>query len=432
MKYVNFAIVISFFSICFIGRALAQDVNISGEIRPRFEYRKGYKTLMSDTEEPASFISQRTRLNASYGDKLFRSKLVLQNVRVWGDVAQLNSSDINGIAIHEAWGEVLFSDKLSLKVGRQEIVYDDQRIFGSVGWAQQARSHDAAIIKYTLSGKHLFDIGIAYNASSESLYKTDYELDSYKSFQYLYYMGKLTSIDLSFLVLNNGMAYMKETITGTTQEIAYSQTMGSRVSYNGNEFSANASFYVQSGKNKSNKSLSALYLIANLNYNITGKFNIGLGTEYLSGTSSKNQENPNKNDRSFKPYYGTNHKFNGWMDYFYVGSYMYSNGLIDIYVPLTLKVKKLTFKLIPHNFMASAKVADLQTDGTWKDHNNGLGQEIDFTVQYPISKSMNISAGYSQMFATESMRVLKGGNSENTNNWAWLMFTFNPIFFQTD
>ena len=409
----------------------AQEVNISGELRPRFEFRNGYKTLIPDGKDPASFISQRTRLNAYYGNTQFKAKLVLQDVRVWGDVAQLNKSDVYGTSVHEAWGEVMFSSKFSIKVGRQEIIYDDHRIFGSVGWAQQARSHDAAIIKYAPSENHRIDIGLAYNANGESLYKTDYTVNSYRTFQYLWYHGKFNKVGLSFLALNNGMAYMDETPTDTTQKVAYSQTIGPRITYKGDGFKVNAAFYFQGGKNAANRDQSAMYFSANFNYAVSKKFGIGIGGEYLSGTTTQNQAVNTEKDKSFKPLYGTNHKFNGWMDYFYVGSYMNSNGLIDLYLPLSYKVDKFTFKLIPHYFMAAATVSQAQTDGSWKDFSSGLGTEIDFTAAYAISKSMVVSAGYSQMFATETMQVLKGGNHENTNNWAWVMFTFKPNFFSS-
>jgi hypothetical protein len=34
--------------------------------------------------------------------------------------------------------------------------------------------------------------------------------------------------------------------------------------------------------------------------------------------------------KSFNSLYGTNHKFNGWVDYFYVGNHAESIGLVDI------------------------------------------------------------------------------------------------------
>jgi hypothetical protein len=413
------------------GSVFAQSVTISGEVRPRYEYRHGYIKLIPDNTDAANFISQRTRLNAFYGNDMFRFGLVLQNVSVWGDVKQLNKSSLNGTAIHQAWGEVIFSEKFSVKLGRQEIVYDDQRIFGNVGWAQQARSHDAAIIKYLPTKNHRLDIGLALNANGETLYKTDY-IGSYRSFQYLWYHGTFNKVGISFLALNNGIAY--EDTADSTQKVAYSQTIGPRVTYKDGNISANAAFYIQTGKNGSDNSTSAMYFSANAAYKISKKFSLGIGGEYLSGTSSQDKA-AGETDKSFKPLYGTNHKFNGWMDYFYVGSYMGGNGLIDINLPIVFNVDKFTFKLIPHYFMAAATVGvgTLQEDGTttWKDYSSGLGTEIDFTVGYKMSKSMVISAGYSQMLATETMQVIKGGNYENTNNWAWVMFTFKPTFYKS-
>lgn len=408
------------------GELFAQEVTLSGEIRPRFEYRHGYKTLSPDGADAATFVSQRTRLNGFFANENFKVGLVIQDVRVWGDVGQLNTSDLNGPAIHEAWGEAMINQKLSIKVGRQEIVYDDSRIFGNVGWAQQARSHDAAIVKYNPAKAHTINVGFAYNANGESLFKTDYTVNSYKTFQYIWYHGTFGNAGLSFLVLNNGMAYAQDS---ATQKVAFSQTIGPRFTYGKDAFTFDASLYYQGGKNAKNNDLSAMYFSANVSYKVSDKFAIAIGGEYLSGTSTEEAATPGDKDKSFTPLYGTNHKFNGWMDYFYVGSYNGSNGLIDLYLPLTYSIEKVTFKLVPHYFMAAATVATQTTPGTWKAYSNGLGTEIDFSVAYNVTKELNISGGYSQMLGTETLQVLKGGNYENTNNWGWIMLTFKPTFF---
>lgn len=407
------------------GNLYSQTVTLSGEIRPRYEFRHGYKTIIPNGNAAANFISQRTRLNLFYGSKMFKFGLVLQNVRIWGDVPQLNSADVNGAALHQAWGEIIFSKKLAFKIGRQEISYDGQRIFGGVNWTQQARSHDAAIIKYRPNKATKLDVGIAYNAQSETLYKTDYTENNYKTFQYIWYHEQSHKTGLSLLFLNNGMAFNE---SDNSQVVVYSQTYGGRFVYKSNPLNFNASFYYQGGKNKMDKTLSAEYAAAEVSYSFPCEFSVGLDGEYLSGTSSKDQA-LSQTDNSFKPFYGTNHKFDGWMDYFYVGSYMYSNGLFDISLPLTQKANKFTFKLIPHYFLAAAKVSAKQTDGTWKDYKSNLGAEIDFSVNYKLSKDVAISGGYSQMMATQTLQVLKGGNYKNSNNWGWLMFTFKPTFF---
>jgi hypothetical protein len=428
MKH-NYFFIITVFVFCFsVSSSLAQEVKISGELRPRYEMRHGYKTLIPDDTKAANFVSQRTRLNAFYGNSNFKIYLSIQDVRVWGDVSQLNKSDVYGLSIHEAWGEAIVSDKFSIKVGRQEIIYDDHRIFGSVGWAQQARSHDAAILKFKPTDKHKVDVGLAYNANGESLFKTDYTVNSYKTFQYAWYHGSFDKIGLSFLVLNNGLAYMDNSDSSNIeQKVAFSQTIGPRVTYKADKLAANGAFYYQGGKNGKNNSLSAFYFAADASYKISAKFNIGLGFEYLSGTDTKDQGG---DDKSFMPLYGTNHKFNGWMDYFYVGSHKGDVGLTDIYLPFKFKKDKFFAVLIPHYFLSAAKVSQIQEDGSLKEFSNGLGTEIDLVLGYTISKEVKLMAGYSQMIATETMQVLKGGNYKNSNNWAWVMLTFKPTFYK--
>ena len=420
------------------GDLLAQVVKISAEVRPRYEFRHGYKTLFPDDAKPASFVSQRTRLNGFFANETFKAYVSLQDVRVWGDVNQLNRGDVNGFSVHEAWAQVRFADFLQLKVGRMEIIYDDHRIFGNVGWAQQARSHDAAVFKFFFGDNHKLDFGFAINAMQPSLEKVDYTNKNYKTIQWLHYHGDFGKSGLSVLFLNNGLPYDADADTAKYDEkIAYSQTIGARFSQKGEKIKFNVAVYSQAGKNKANNDLAALYFAGDVALHLVKGFAFGLGFEYLSGTATKDKGVSRKKDKSFTPFYGTNHKFNGWMDYFYVGNHVGNVGLIDIFLPLKFTVNKWSFALIPHYFMSAATVSvDISIGdkpyAIWKDYSSGLGTEIDFVVKYVISKSVNIQGGYSQMFATETMQVLKGGNYQNTNNWAWIMLTFKPTFFSKE
>jgi len=427
MKQTSYLTIAIFFACLFVGDILAQEVKISAELRPRYERRHGYKTLIPDDVKAANFVSQRTRLNAFFANDNYSFYLSLQDVRVWGDVPQLNKGDVYGPSIHEAWGQFKLCDHASLKLGRQEIIYDDHRIFGSVGWAQQARSHDAAIFKLKPADGHKVDVGIAYNANGESLFKEDYLVNSYKTFQYAWYHGAFGKFGLSFLVLNNGLAYMDNSDTVAEQKIAYSQTIGPRGTFKSDLADANAAFYYQGGKNRMNKDLSAMYFAADANFKLSKKWNIGIGFEYLSGTDTEDQGGDK--DKSFTPFYGTNHKFNGWMDYFYVGTYNGQNGLLDIFLPIKFTHNKFSLVFIPHRFTAAATVTQVQEDGSDKEMKSALGTEWDLMLGYKISDVVMAQAGYSQMFGTETLQVIKGGDYKNTNNWAWVMITFKPVFF---
>jgi hypothetical protein len=442
MKRTVFSIILLGSLLLSLDRMYSQEVIISGELRPRYEYQHGYKTLFPDGEIAGNFVSQRTRLNAYYANTSFVTYLSLQDVRVWGDVDQLNTKDINGLAIHEAWGQIKFYDFLSLKLGRQEIIYDDQRIFGSVDWAQQARSHDAAIFKFSFAKKNKLDIGFAYNAMRETIYKVDYTKANYKTIQWLHYHLDFGKSGLSFLFLNNGLAYDNNPVdTIVEQKVAFSQTFGPRYTYKNDKININAAAYYQGGKNAKNKNLSAYYFAAEVNFSLVKSFTFGLGGEYLSGTPTIGQADKNKNDQSFLPLYGTNHKFNGFMDYFFVGNHAGNVGLMDIFLPLKYTIKKITFQFTPHYFMSAATVSSLSIVGgteTWVDYSNGLGTEIDFTINWAVTNSVAITGGYSQMFATETMQVVKYPKEvsadyyQNTNNWAYIMVIFKPTFFKKE
>ncbi|TYB70515.1 hypothetical protein ES676_13370 [Bizionia saleffrena] len=398
----------------------AQNFEVSAEVRPRFEYRNGYKTLPVDSLDAAAFVSQRTRLNFDYEQTYFKTYLSIQDVRVWGDVPTLNTTDNNGLSVHEAWAELFLAPQFTLKLGRQEIVYDDQRIFGSVGWAQQGRSHDAVLAIYKPNAKHHFELGLALNATSESLTKTDYTLNNYKAFQYFWYHTAVNNVSLSFLVLNNGLTYYA---APQEEKVDYNQTIGTYLTFSENNVSAEASLYYQTGK-IANRNLSAYNAAAQLNYSLTDNFITGVGAEYLSGTDMNTTSTDLK---SFTPWFGTNHKFNGAMDYFYVGSHSNSVGLIDAFINLKYQKNKLKVGVTPHAFWSAATVVDASN----KTVDDYLGTEIDLKVTYNWQKEVSFQVGYSQLFGTETLEVLKGGNHKATTNWGWAMVTVKPSLFKS-
>lgn len=400
----------------------AQDFELSAELRPRYENKHGFSELLETDAKGTNFVSQRTRLNFDFSYEKFRLQVQVQNIRVWGDVSTLASDDTN-IAFHTAWAEYLVSDKVSFQFGRQEIDYDDSRIFGNVEWAQQARSHDALVMHWNISEKSKMDVGFAYNADNQSnIYQQYSNAAGYKAFQYAWYHTNINNgLGLSVLALNTGVEYERDIDNFNTD---YSQTIGSHITYKKNRFISDYSVYIQTGKSRGN-SVSTSNFAANFKYKITDEFTLGAGGEYLSGKAMNDTSDKIK---SFNPLFGTNHKFNGWMDYFYVGNHAGSVGLIDINTPLIYSKNKLTLKLIPHFFSAAADVYDLN-----EKQDDYLGTEIDFTIGYKVAKNFAISGGHSRMFATESMEIVKGGGDHNENNsWTWVMLRFNPTLFKSN
>lgn len=392
---------------------------IDAELRPRFEYRHGFKTLFPNNEDPAVFVSQRTRLNTNYEIDRLSFYLSLQDVRIWGDVPQLNSSDKNGVGIHQTWGKIKLDPTFFLKVGRQEIIYDDHRIFGDVGWAQQARSHDAARVEYNNAGLKI-DLGFAFNQSDENLTgNTLTTPGTYKSIQYLWAHNEWNKFSASFLFLNNGLQFIDD-INSNNNQTRYSQTLGTHLNYKANNLKLTSNLYYQFGKDIANNDLNAYLISLEGNYKIAAKSTLGLGVELISGNdngSPSNQEN-----KAFTPLYGTNHKFNGLMDYFYVGNHTNSVGLLDIYANAKVALnEKSNVNIALHNFSAAAEIGP--------NSEKQLGTELDIVYAYKLQKEIGISGGYSHLFASQGIETIKGNSDGNINNWGWIMLTINPILF---
>ncbi|MDD7913863.1 hypothetical protein [Polaribacter ponticola] len=150
---------------------------------------------------------------------------------------------------------------------------------------------------------------------------------------------------------------------------------------------------------------------------------MGLGAEYLSG---KDMDDTSAKVKSFNPVFGTNHKFNGYMDYFYVGNHVNSVGLLDINATLGYSKDKFSTKVVPHFFSSTA---DIYNKGSKLSKN--LGTEIDVVLGYKIAENVMLNGGFSKMLGTESLGVLKNGDNDVNNSWTWLMITFKPTLFTT-
>ena len=415
-------------TILLLNAGIRAQLDVDAVLRPRTEYRHGYKTLVSGSDDPAFFTSQRTRLNVAWGAKKFRVMVSFQDIRTWGNTSQLSSAD--GLtSLYQGWAEADLGKFLQLRVGRQELIYNDHRIFGNVGWAQQGRSHDLALLKIKPGSLELH-VGLAYNQDKEQLKGNIYTVpNNYKTMQFLWANTGIANLDLSALFLNNGIQYLDP--GDSSYSTVYSQTLGLHGDYAASGLKLSGSAYYQFGRDGKNRDLSAYQVAVRASYAFAeNKWEPLMGVEILSGTDQSAMVPGNPTNRSFTPFYGTNHKFNGHMDYFYVGNHVNSVGLTDVYGGLTFRPGKLNWNLVIHRFTSQAEILDPANPASALP--KGLGTELDFYMGYKHSDLLTINAGYSQMFATASMEALKGGDRSVTQNWAWVMLSFTPRLFHAE
>ena len=150
----------------------------------------------------------------------------------------------------------------------------------------------------------------------------------------------------------------------------------------------------------------------------------------MTGTSQREVLEPGFNqNNSFNPFYGTNHKFNGHMDYYYVGNHINSVGLQNIFMKVNYAKNRFSAGADFHLFSAAADIIDQENPSQLMDKN--LGQELDLYIGYKLADNVMLNAGYSQYFVTETTIALKGGNKDETSNWVWVSLTFKPEFLNT-
>ncbi|APQ16753.1 alginate export family protein [Maribacter hydrothermalis] len=400
----------------------AQTLEVDADVRARFEYRHGFNNLFPDNADPAAFVNQRTRLDFNYTAEKLQLFIAVQDVSIWGDTRQILAVDGNdSFSLFEAWGQLQLNENWSTKLGRQVISYDDQRIFGGLDWAMQGRFHDAAIIKYK-KGDFMLDLGGAFSQESERNAGNDFNIQgffTYKAMQYAYLKKTWEKSSASLLFLNTG--FQDFDINNSADGVSYRHTMGSYFKFPVQNVNFAGSAYYQFGKANAVTDLAAYQLALEGTYK-ANKILYGLGVEVLSGTDQDGATDNN----SFFPLYGTNHKFNGFMDYFYVGNHANNVGLNDVYAKAIFTTGEKSNLLVKaHYFSANADLIG--------NADAYLGTEIDVVYTRALMKNVKLNVGYSQMFASESMSLIKGGTpNDNTNNWGWVQLIVNPNLFKTD
>jgi hypothetical protein len=398
---------------------------LDGEFRPRTEYRHGFGSLIPDDADAGFGISTRARLNAGFKTEGYSFYLSLQDVMVWGENRQLLPYDQNNsFAIFQAWADIKLGEGFSTKIGRQVLSYDDQRILGGLDWAQQGRNHDAALLKY-YKGSFKADLALAFNQDYSNptgfvSQGTSYDTTgffSYKTMQMLHLNKKWEKFSGSLLLMNNG--FQEYEADGVTPDGTSSlQTFGTHLKYNSGKFGAAANLYIQTGQRQGEVDIKGAHLFSlDLSHKTSAKVTLGAGIEFISGNDADAGETG-----AFFPLYGTNHKFNGFMDYFYVGNHANSIGLVDIHASAKFKLGEKSSLLVKAlNFSGEQELASGE---------KSLGTEIDLVLKQTF-KGYALVLGYSQMFASDGMYELKGVSEDlaaGNQNWAWAMIVIKPKF----
>ena len=393
------------------------DIKVSGEIRLRPEQRDKQK-FGSAEDDKSAYVGSRTRLTVD--GKVAEDvivKLTVADVRQWGQESQVNTAmegeKIQALDVFEGYLQVnnIWDSPLSVKAGRQTLVYGDQRLLGHLGWKDEARTHDGLKVMLNFDPVKLDAFA---TKEAETGKPSDEKNDD--DLQGAYAVAKLAegiTLDVYGIRWKTG---------GGDKKGKDVMTYGARADAKLGAFDATAEAAFQSGdwSEGVTQSANAFAVKAGFKPGILGS---RIGVEYDFGSGDDN-----KSDATHKTFvfpFHTNHGHYGYMDYFSWGN------MTDTRITLSLvPVDKVSVQLDYH-MLTLDKAADdwynvvgtsafaAAVDGS---DSTKAGNEIDLTVGYKALKNTTLTAGYSVFQPGEAAKQRFGKDKQST--WSYLMCEF--------
>ncbi|HIP20741.1 MAG TPA: hypothetical protein EYG70_06425 [Sulfurimonas sp.] len=403
------------------GINIFNDIKLKGQIRPRYEYADVDKA----TTTSANAFTARTHLVVSAGllgvDGL-SATVGLQSVNNFGYTNYNNPGGTNSNSdaktydvIADAQQAMLSEASLDYKIGktalhagRSQLNLDNQRFIGTVGWRQTERSYDTLYVanndveNLNITAAYVYGFagvtGVTTTETNSVLLHVKYKVaDALTITAYDYMLASVSD--------TIGLA-----LTGKIDA-------GAKLTYRA-EYAVQTDATMEYGNaaNQTNVKADATYINLDIGANFSG-FLAGINYEVLSGYD-ENAASTTKTQ--FNPALGTNHKFNGWADVFYVGNNGANGGLIDTNIRLGYKTKGFGKLLaVYHDFKAETSMS--ATVGT----TDNLGSEIDVVYTNKVPGVNGLSgllkfASYSKGDATS----FNNATADKQVAWAQLDYKF--------
>lgn len=330
---------------------------------------------------------------------------------------------------------------LSAKVGRQELIYGDERLIGAFDWNNFSRTFDAVKVRYEIPkfwldafAGHVVEIrdygpddnrGWTFNDANwkdtfAALYGSTTVIPNQTTDLYLIYRNKKDNDPVYEDVLGNrAMAYdiKQEVYTiGTRMKSLPGRLKGFDYEFEGVYQFGRADGRIGAAyPNSAGDSLehSAFALEGRAGYtfeDLSWKPRLGLEYSLASGDTDPNDD---KNE-SFLNLFPTNHKFYGYMDMF-AWKNIHNPSVSLKFAPdpkITVQIDGHGFWLFTNEdawYRANAVTQVRPVNAAARDADPFIGTEVDLTVGYTPVKWLRFLAGYSHFFAGEYLADTAAG-----------------------
>ena len=414
-----------------------QPWDIGGQVRGRYECFDGGSPAAPNADFQATGVDNdtwtflsREKFHLGYTAKWFNIYAEMRNSDANGDDTPLYPGGNDSIDLQQAY--IALGDPksfpISAKVGRQELVYGDERLVGASDWSNTGRVFDAAKLRYEDKNFWVDVFGGRVVLTPDNGFNN---VDWDDWFSGVYASSKtlipIQESQLYFLSRNVG----EGSTAGVSPRDIYS--LGFRVKslpgkLKGWDYSAELvkqfGNIVQSGVKRDQ---DAWATSVGGGYTWTQAFGSPrLGLEY--SYSSGDQDPTDGKSQTLDNLFPTNHKHYGTMDFF-----SWRN-LHDPRISLSLKpVKKLTCSVDYHGFwLADTHDYFYPQSGAGRSklgygrnagYNSFVGSEIDVELNYAFANWLGFRGGYGHFFPGSYVESSKQAYGTTSADWFYLQAT---------
>lgn len=414
--------------------AVAQ-FSVDGQFRTRFEYRDGYKMLASENTYGFPLVFQRSRLIIGHKEDNLTVKISGQDARIWGQNSTGMAS--NTTHIYEAWAKYNFTPMLSVKLGRQELRYDDQRVITFNDFSLTGLTYDALLFTYdNPESKASLHWSTMINNAGQSNFLGYYSepLPKYISFVW-------ASRPLGDKVVVNAVNFFDATQRNDRHNVVYGRnTIGANAIISPTElFGLRFGGYYQFGKTWHNwgggiqqkLKVSAYSFNSTLWVKPVDVITASLNIDVYSG---QDWSSASPTFRSFYRLLSAGHALLGYMDYFLSKNLTEVDyaGLIDFFLRVDYSIsERAKLQAVVHNFMMEKPYFRTVEPNGFEKVEPILGQEVDLVFNYKVTKAFSLEGAWMVMLPTATLERLNGlslGGS-TFSHYGYISLLFSPSLF---
>lgn len=352
------------------------------QLRVRSEWRDGYRLTALPGETGNLLTHQRNRLGISGGWGRMNFRLQLQDVRNYGQPAGNTQGNIGAA---EAWGSLRLREGLKVIIGRQKVDIDNGRIVGAANWANPGRFLDGLQFVRTRD-QNRTALMVAWDEVNGTRRLLGHHIQRFGDRHTLTLLAFDQDSDVEFSAFTTGFTWRSSAgAAGWWATEGYLQAPDAG--------GTGWMWTTEAGRKG------------------TGGHTWIAGLDLVSDAES---------GPSFTPLLGTNHKFYGWMDHFYLGAA--TNGLTDLHIRHTGPLSSSrSWGAVLHHFR-TAEFGDL------------LAQEMDLFLTGQEEEGISWTIGWSLMTCTPEHVARQGhlsegdwtASSERLQQWGWISINLQP------